>query len=68
MFSNKLFDFPLSFHLYIDGARVSKTYMPPQGRSEVRGIYKTTTSILPFKFQELELVGTSSGLLFSVCP
>ncbi|KAI0254432.1 hypothetical protein BJV78DRAFT_1184302 [Lactifluus subvellereus] len=30
--------------------------MPAQARSEVRGIYKTTSSILPFKFQELELV------------
>ena len=58
--SNNFLDFALALDLYIDGECVCKQYLRAgkQGR-QILGIRKSTTSILPFKFQELELVGVS---------
>ena len=55
--SNKLLDFDLTFILYIDGEHVYKYRLKPGKRGQILGIRKTTSSILPFKFQELQLVG-----------
>jgi hypothetical protein len=46
--------------LRIDGELVHKTYLRAGQYGHILGIYKGTTSVLPFKFQELELVGTFS--------
>jgi len=56
-FVNNLVDCDLSLHLLIDGETVRKTYVRAQEYSHVVGIHKGPTSVLPFKFQELELVG-----------
>jgi hypothetical protein len=50
-------DFGLSFHIYIDGQRVCMHHLLAGERDQVSGIPKTTSSILPFKFQDLQLVG-----------
>lgn len=56
-------DTDLSFHLHIDGELVNKTYVFAGEYYRIEGIYKNSTSILPFKFQELELVGTFTALI-----
>ncbi|KAI0002425.1 hypothetical protein BJV74DRAFT_815724 [Russula compacta] len=55
-FHNNLLDFDLSLNLHIDGELVYKTYLPVGRGDRILGIYKDSTSVLPFKFQELELV------------
>ena len=55
---NNLLDFDLSLELRIDGELVHKTYLRAGQYGHILGIYNGTTSVLPFKFQELELVGT----------
>jgi len=60
-FSNNLLDFDLSLYLYIDGERTNKRYVRAGQRDQILGITKTLTSVLPFKFQELELVGAFSS-------
>jgi len=55
-FSNNLFDFDLSLALYIDGERIYRGYLQARQRGQIQGIPKTTSSVLPFKFQELQLV------------
>ena len=57
MYKNDLLDVDLSAHLYIDGERIHKCRLNPGGQRRVLGIRKTASSVLPFKFQELELVG-----------
>jgi hypothetical protein len=57
-YRNKLLDIGLVVLLRIDGEVISSTFVRAQRDHRVIGIYKNTTSILPFKFQELELVGT----------
>ena len=57
MFSNNLFDFDLALALYIDGERIYRCYLRAGQRGQIVGIPKTTYSLLPFKFQELQLVG-----------
>ena len=56
-FSNNLLDFDLSLALYIDGERIYRGYLQARQRGQIQGIPKTTSSVLPFKFQELQLVG-----------
>jgi len=56
-FSNNLFDFDLALALYIDGERIYRSYLRTRQRGQIVGIPKTTASVLPFKFQELQLVG-----------
>ena len=58
MLSNKLCDFDLLIELHIDGQRSSwalraRKLFPYQ----ISGIQTSATTILPFKFQETELVG-----------
>ncbi|KAF8487198.1 hypothetical protein DFH94DRAFT_687674 [Russula ochroleuca] len=55
-YKNDLLDVGLSFQLYIDGRRCHKVYLEAGLQYEVLGIRKSTTSILPFKLQELEVV------------
>jgi hypothetical protein len=57
-FVNNLVDCDLALDLYIDGELVRETYLDAQEDSSILGIYKAN-SVLPFKFQELELVGAS---------
>jgi hypothetical protein len=61
MFLNNLRDSDLSIDLYMDGEVVNKTYLRAGQPGRVLGIYNGSTAVLPFKFQELELVGTFSG-------
>lgn len=56
-YENHLVDCDLSLHLIIDGETVRKTYVRAREFTLVVGISKGPTSVLPFKFQELELVG-----------
>jgi len=58
VFKNNLSDFELAFDLYIDGERIYRKYLPAGLRGEILGIRNTTFSKLPFKFQEVQLVGT----------
>jgi hypothetical protein len=60
---NNFLDLDISFHLYIDGERVHKAYVSAGKYRRIEGIYKDSTSVLPFKFQELELVGTFIALV-----
>jgi|SRR6266850_2015288 len=63
MYRNKLLDIGLIIHLRIDGEVVCRSYLPARQDDRIIGIDKNSTSILPFKFQELELVGTFTGLI-----
>jgi len=56
VFSNNLFDHDLALALYIDGERVYRSYLRARQRGQIIGIPKTTSSVLPFKFQELQVV------------
>ena len=47
----------LVLSLYIDGERVDERHLRAGLRGELPGIRKTTSSILPFKFQNVQLVG-----------
>ena len=58
---NNLSDYDLSIDLRIDGEHIKKTYLRARECGRILGIYKSPTSVLPFKFQELELVGTFRG-------
>jgi hypothetical protein len=64
VFTNKLLDCPLSLHLYIDGLDAVKIVARPGQSGDIRGLYKTQISILPFQFRELELVGMLSPPFF----
>jgi hypothetical protein len=61
VFFNHMRDCDLSIDLYMDGEVVNKTYLRAGQPGRVLGIYNGSTALLPFKFQELELVGTFSG-------
>ena len=52
-------DIDLAIDLYIDGECISKYFIRAGLRQplEIRGINNSATTCLPFKFQELELVG-----------
>ncbi|KAI9437823.1 hypothetical protein BJY52DRAFT_1217561 [Lactarius psammicola] len=55
-YSNNLFDSELAIFLYIDGRLVRTVCAGAGSNSEFLGPYKSACSILPFKFQELQLV------------
>jgi len=55
-FLSHLLDSDLAIDLHIDGEPVHKTYLRAGSYGRILGIYKGSTSVLPFKFQELELV------------
>ena len=50
-------DVGIAAHLYIDGERIGNKYLKAGQLHQVLGIRNTASSVLPFKFQELELVG-----------
>ncbi len=58
-------------YLYIDGKRTERICIQLQagqrGEDEILGIQKSATSVLPFKFQELQLVGALPQLI-PTCP
>ncbi|KAI9511501.1 hypothetical protein F5148DRAFT_327403 [Russula earlei] len=56
MLNNHLLDSGLSIYLHIDGERVYQCHLGAGQSGQILGIYKDSTSVLPFKFQELELV------------
>jgi hypothetical protein len=58
LIANNLLDFDLAVFLYIDGASISGIYFRVGQSGEFRGVQNSATTELPFKFQELELVGT----------
>ena len=60
-FSNNLFNVDLAVVLRIDGERIYRGFLRAGQRGQVLGLQKSATSILPFKFQELELVGALPG-------
>ena len=62
-YKNNLLDVDLALLLRIDGKVVRRPYLPAGQYACASGIYKDTTSLLPFKFRELELVGTSTALV-----
>jgi len=55
-YKNKLLDIDLVVFLHIDGEVVRRSYLSAQEDRCMIGIYKNPSAILPFKFQELELV------------
>ncbi|KAF8487194.1 hypothetical protein DFH94DRAFT_797569 [Russula ochroleuca] len=55
-FKNDLLDIRLAADLYIDGVRTHNGFLKAGRQRQVLGIRKTVSSVLPFKFQELELV------------
>jgi hypothetical protein len=61
-FGNNLFKVDLAVVVRIDGERIYRGFLRAGQRGQVLGLQKSATSILPFKFQELELVGASPGL------
>lgn len=66
VFSNNLFNYDLALALYIDGERIYRSYLRARQRGQILGIPKTTSSVLPFKFQELQLVGAFPALNHSL--
>jgi hypothetical protein len=59
-FSNKLSIYAVAVFLHVDGRQVQAMCPRPGSSGEFLGPYKTECSILPLKFQELQLVGTFS--------
>ena len=58
MLSNKLWDFDLLIELDIDGQRSSWALLAGKlSPYQLSGIQSSATTVLPFKFQETELVG-----------
>jgi len=55
-YENHMVDCDLSLLLIIDGETVRKSYVRAREVNRIVGIAKGLTSVLPFKFQELELV------------
>ena len=58
---NKLLDFGIAIYLYIDGEQVDSVFLRAGMLGQILGFPKSTASELPFKFQELELVGSFPG-------
>lgn len=54
--SNNLTNFAVSIRVFVDGRQVRKMCLRAQSSNECLGVYKGSHSILPFKFQELQLV------------
>ena len=56
-----LLDYDLSVSLHIDGEFIKSLYLGIGEQGALRGIRISATTMLPFKFQELELVGAFHG-------
>jgi hypothetical protein len=70
--SNNLTNFAVSVRVFVDGRHVRNMFLQAESSNECLGVYKSEHSILPFKFQELQLVGTfiflsSEQLRLDVC-
>ena len=65
--TNNLLDFDLAFLLYIDGERVDTACILAGHRGGISGFRNSATSTLPFKFQELELVGAFPRISWTRC-
>src|SRR6266702_803934 len=61
-YSNNLTDFMVKTFLHIDGRLVRKAYFRAGSSHEFLGPYNSACSVLPLKFQELQLVGTFSSI------
>ena len=65
MLSNKLWDFDLLIELDIDGQRSSWALLAGKlSPYQLSGIQSSATTVLPFKFQETELVGAFRERIF----
>ncbi|KAH9180702.1 hypothetical protein EDB89DRAFT_2062378 [Lactarius sanguifluus] len=62
-FSNNLTDCEVAIYLYVDGRLVRAACARAGSSGEFLGPYKGSRSILHFKFQELQLVGTPSSIV-----
>ena len=58
-----MLDTDLALLLRIDGEVVRRPYLPAGNFVSTVGIYKHANSLLPFKFRELDLVGTFMALV-----
>ena len=58
-----MLDIDLALLLRIDGEVVRRPYLPAGQYASTLGIYKDNNSLLPFKFRELDLVGTFTALV-----
>jgi hypothetical protein len=65
-FRNDMFDMDIVVNMYIDGERIYHGYLRAGLVGQVLGVRKTSTSVLPFKFQELELVGAFPPKYYSL--
>ena len=64
-----MLDIDLALLLRIDGEVVRRPYLPAGQYASTLGIYKDTNSLLPFKFRELDAVGTFTALVSDAyCP
>ncbi|KAN0130158.1 hypothetical protein V8E53_012103 [Lactarius tabidus] len=54
--SNNLSNSGFSLRVFVDGRRVEKVFLKAGSSEECLGVQKSSSSILPFKFQELQLV------------
>jgi hypothetical protein len=64
-YRNNLLDIDLALLLRIDGEVVRRPYLPAGQHASTLGIHKNSTSLLPFKFRELELVGMFTALVLT---
>ena len=64
-FSNNLTDSKLAIFVHIDGRVVKRKYLRASSNGRFRGPKKSACSILPLKFQELQLVGMFSSIFLS---
>ncbi|KAH9177552.1 hypothetical protein EDB89DRAFT_2064528 [Lactarius sanguifluus] len=55
-YSNNLTDFDLTVYLFIDGKPIRHGFTRAGSSAELLGLRNSTHSLLPFKFQELQLV------------
>lgn len=55
-YSNELTNFDFEILVHIDGRLVQSRFLRAKSSSEFSGLYKSASSILPVKFQELQLV------------
>ncbi|KAH9006363.1 hypothetical protein EDB86DRAFT_3098017 [Lactarius hatsudake] len=65
-YSNNLANFDLVVYLYIDGQLIRHACTRARSSDELLGPYNSARSVLPFKFQELQLVGTFSPIFPSL--
>src|SRR6266702_258188 len=66
-YSNNLTNSEVAIFLHIDGRLVESVYSRAGSSGKFLGPYKSACSIRPFKFQELQLVGTVLSIFLDVC-